>query len=63
MPEGLKPDTQHIKAAVVDSLGLEYAPEVTVSLKELGLQNFPTTTSGKIKKGDLRTHLLRHIEG
>ncbi|KAL8884877.1 MAG: hypothetical protein Q9215_007165 [Flavoplaca cf. flavocitrina] len=62
VPEGLKPDTQHIKEAVVGSLGLEYAPEVIVGLKELGLQNFPTTTSGKVKKDDLRTHLMRHIE-
>ncbi|KAL8685879.1 MAG: hypothetical protein Q9224_005631, partial [Gallowayella concinna] len=62
VPEGLRPDTQRIKAAVVGSLGLEFAPEIIVSLKEIGLQTFPTTKSGKVKKNELRGHLMRHIE-
>ncbi|KAL8676110.1 MAG: hypothetical protein Q9186_007338 [Xanthomendoza sp. 1 TL-2023] len=62
VPEGLRPDTQRIKAAVVGSLGLEFAPEIIVSLKEVGLQTFPTTKSGKVKKNELRGHLMRHIE-
>ncbi|KAL8657373.1 MAG: hypothetical protein Q9226_001982 [Calogaya cf. arnoldii] len=61
VPEGLRPDTQWIKAAVVDSLGLEFAPEAIMSLKEVGLETFPTTSSGKVKKGELRSHLIQNI--
>ena len=51
-----------IKAAVVDSLGLAYAPEIIVELRDIGLQTFPMTRSGKIKKHELRNALLRHME-
>ena len=51
-----------IKAAVVNSLGLAYAPEMIVELRDIGLKTFPMTTSGKVKKHELRHVLLRHMK-
>lgn len=51
-----------IKAAVVDNLGLAYAPEIIVDLRDIGLQSFPMTISGKVKKHELRNILLRHMK-
>lgn len=62
LPDGLVPDTMRIKAAVVDNLGLAYAPEMIVDLKDIGLQSFPMTISGKVKKHELRNLLLRHMK-
>ncbi|KAL8959689.1 MAG: hypothetical protein Q9183_005594, partial [Haloplaca sp. 2 TL-2023] len=47
VPEGLRPDIQCIRAAIVENLGIEFAPDSIVTLKDLGLQAFPTTTSGQ----------------
>ena len=55
------PDTMRIKAAVVDSLGLEYAPDMIVELRDIGLETFPMTRAGKVKKHELRDVLLRHM--
>lgn len=62
LPDGLVPDTMRIKAAVVDNLGLAHAPEIIVDLRDIGLETFPKTTSGKVKKHELRNLLLRHMK-
>lgn len=62
LPDGLVPDTMRMKAAVVDNLGLAHAPETIVDLRDIGLETFPMTTSGKVKKHELRNLLLRHMK-
>ncbi|KAL8867637.1 MAG: hypothetical protein Q9174_005528, partial [Haloplaca sp. 1 TL-2023] len=62
IPDGLRPDTQRIRAAVIQSLGPEYAPDTIITLRDVGLEAFPATTSGKIKKNELRDYLIQHLE-
>ncbi|KAI4193082.1 MAG: hypothetical protein LQ350_008477 [Teloschistes chrysophthalmus] len=51
-----------IQQTVAKSLGKVYSPQYIFELeKDLSLQDFPRTTSGKIKKRDLRAVVEQHL--
>ncbi|KAL8783246.1 MAG: hypothetical protein Q9213_004758 [Squamulea squamosa] len=50
-----------IQQTVSRDLGKIYSPQYILELQEIGLADYPRTTSGKIKKGDLRTAVEQHL--
>ncbi|KAI5361193.1 putative AMP-dependent synthetase/ligase, Condensation domain, phosphopantetheine binding ACP [Septoria linicola] len=47
---------------VVDKLGTLYVPAETVTLSELGIDDFPKTDSGKVQKGKLKETVAEYLQ-
>lgn len=47
---------------VTEELGPLYAPAAYLGLCDLGLESFPTTSSGKVRKDLLKQRVLQHIQ-
>ena len=61
-PDGLRPDVMQIQKVVRERLGAASVPERFFSLHDLDLQSFPSTTSGKIQKYELKKLVNWHLE-
>lgn len=48
---------------VMESLGPTCLPTAYITLTELGLATFPLTTSGKVRKPELKSIVLQHLAG
>ncbi|KAL8988730.1 MAG: hypothetical protein Q9169_008505, partial [Polycauliona sp. 2 TL-2023] len=51
-------DIQH---KVSNELGRMFSPQHILGLQQLGLADYPRTTSGKIKKGDLKDRISQYV--
>lgn len=61
-PDGFRPDAAQIQKVVRERLGPASVPERFLGLHDLSLESFPSTTSGKVKKHDLKKLVIRHFE-
>ncbi|KAL8769576.1 MAG: hypothetical protein Q9209_004508 [Squamulea sp. 1 TL-2023] len=50
-----------IQHTISGDLGKMYSPQYILELQEIGFADYPRTTSGKIKKGDLKTAVEQHL--
>ncbi|KAI4266221.1 MAG: hypothetical protein L6R38_008876 [Xanthoria sp. 2 TBL-2021] len=50
-----------IQQRVSNELGMMFSPQHILDLLDLGLADYPRTTSGKIKKGDLKVRVGEHL--
>lgn len=50
-----------LQALVQASLGAQNVPVTYLTLQDLGIDAFPTTTSGKVRKDKLRTTVIRYL--
>ncbi|KAL8882948.1 MAG: hypothetical protein Q9198_000124 [Flavoplaca austrocitrina] len=62
------PNQEHIPKAkildlVMESLGPACLPTTYITLAELGMASFPLTTSGKVRKSELRKAALEYLAG
>ncbi|KAL8867062.1 MAG: hypothetical protein Q9174_005905 [Haloplaca sp. 1 TL-2023] len=55
------PTKYQIQQRVSKTLGRMFSPQYILDLNEIGLTEYPRTTSGKIKKGDLKDHVSQHL--
>ncbi len=55
------PPLDEMQTLVQATLGPQSAPVAYLSLQELGLPAFPTTTSGKVRKDQLKTTVMKHL--
>ncbi|CAK4005360.1 acyl- synthetase [Lecanosticta acicola] len=61
--EGREANTSDLKADVTRDLGAAFAPKMILHLtKDLGLDAFPTTASGKVRKVELAQAVREHIK-
>ena len=51
-----------LRAMVINDLGANYALAEVFTLEDLGLESFPLTASGKIRKAELRTLVDHHLQ-
>lgn len=66
LADGRSINSDKVHDVVVDKLGTLYMPSETVSLQELGVDDFPKTDSGKVQKAKLKelvTEYLRSRDG
>lgn len=61
-PDGLRPDATQIQKFVRERLGPASVPERFLGLHDLSLESFPSTTSGKIQKHELKKLVTWHLE-
>lgn len=61
-PNGLRPDGMQLQEFVRERLGTAAVPERFLTLGDLGLKSFPSTTSGKIQKHELRKLVNTYLE-
>ncbi|KAF2863017.1 acetyl-CoA synthetase-like protein [Piedraia hortae CBS 480.64] len=54
-------DFAELKRGTSDDLGPAFAPKLILNLSDLGLQDFPKTASGKVRKVDLRESVKQHV--
>lgn len=52
---------EQMQALVQASLGPQNAPVAYLNLHDLGIQAFPTTTSGKVRKDQLKSIAMNHL--
>lgn len=52
-----------MREAVVQDLGQIHAPALYLKIQALGLETFPMTTSGKVRKSDLKKHVAEYLQG
>ncbi|KAI0017976.1 acetyl-CoA synthetase-like protein [Xylariomycetidae sp. FL0641] len=57
-----KPFTKRALYEKTTSLGTQYALDAVYTLEELNLSGFPSTASGKIRKGELKDSIARYRE-
>lgn len=50
-----------IQSEIVQHMGTLYVPEDVIPIKELGLEDYPRTTSGKIQKAKLAALVKKHL--
>lgn len=50
-----------IQSDIVQHMGDIYVPENVISIKDLGLDDFPRTTSGKVQKTKIRSLVDKHM--
>lgn len=50
-----------IQSEIVNHMGTLYVPEDVIPVKELGLEDYPRTTSGKIQKTKLAALVKKHL--
>lgn len=50
-----------IQSEIVQHMGTLYVPEDVIAIKELGLEDYPRTTSGKIQKSKLAALVKKHL--
>lgn len=51
-----------MREVVIRDLGQIHAPALYLKIQALGLETFPTTTSGKVRKSDLETHVAGYLQ-
>ncbi|KAG8528286.1 uncharacterized protein KY384_007203 [Bacidia gigantensis] len=51
-----------MQALVTKALGAGHVPTAYLTLRDLGMETFPTTTSGKISKDELRHVVMTYLE-
>ena len=61
-PSGLRPDATQIQKFVREGLGPASVPERFLSLHDLSLEFFPSTTSGKTQKHEIKKLVTWHLE-
>ena len=61
MPKGQQVPTVRINDLIMDSLGPACLPTAYVNIEELGLISFPKTTSGKVRKNELRERVHEYL--
>ena len=61
-PSGLRPEIKQLQGYVRERLGTAAVPERFFTLGDLSLQSFPSTTSGKIQKHELRKLVDSYLE-
>ena len=52
---------QKMQGLVLQTLGPACVPSMYITLQEIGLKTFPMTTSGKVRKDELKEILLKHL--
>ena len=62
VPDGVSPYVERIQAIVREGLGQSAVPETIITLQDLGEQAFPMTTSGKVRKNQLKHIVLQYIK-
>jgi acyl-CoA synthetase (AMP-forming)/AMP-acid ligase II len=61
-PRGASFSPTDISKAVRDTLGAEYALEAILTLEDLGLQMYPMTAVGKVRKNVLKEHVKSYFQ-
>ena len=61
-PSGLRPEVKQLQQLVRERLGTAAVPERFLTLGDLNLQAFPSTTSGKVQKHELRKLVNSYLE-
>ncbi|KAK8098878.1 acetyl-CoA synthetase-like protein [Apiospora kogelbergensis] len=56
-----KSSAEEIRTAIVREMGTKCAPVEILRLRDLGLDDYPRTASGKVQKGLLSTLCLHHV--
>lgn len=51
-----------IREAVLNNMGIIYVPDDIISLQDLGVEQYPTTMAGKVKKTELRALVNKYRE-
>ena len=51
-----------MREVVIQDLGQIHAPALYLQIQALGLETFPTTTSGKVRKSDLKKHVAEYLQ-
>ncbi|KAL9634083.1 MAG: hypothetical protein Q9164_004305 [Protoblastenia rupestris] len=54
--------TETMQALVTKELGHAHVPTMYLTLQDLGIQNFPMTSSGKVQKTQLRQIVMKHLD-
>ena len=55
------PPYEKMQELVLQTLGPACVPTMYITLQEIGLEAFPMTTSGKVRKDELKRILLKHL--
>ena len=55
------PPCEKMQELVLQTLGPACVPTMYITLQEIGLKAFPMTTSGKVRKDELKGILLKHL--
>jgi aryl carrier-like protein len=55
-------DFSKIKSAVIDQLGSSSGLEEILSVEDLGLEDYPKTSTGKIQKSRLKEAVIHYLE-
>jgi hypothetical protein len=51
-----------LSSHILNTLGKMYALDAIITMKELGIQHFPMTATGKIRKAELKDLVGRHLQ-
>lgn len=55
-------DLDNLKRTTIEKLGSAYAPEMILTLNDLDLDDFPKTTSGKLRKQTLQPLVQKYVD-
>jgi aryl carrier-like protein len=55
-------DFSKVKSAVINQLGNSFGLEEILSVEDLGLEDYPKTSTGKVQKSKLKETVMHHLE-
>ena len=55
-------DLDNLRRTTIEKLGSAYAPEMILTLNDLNLDDFPKTTSGKLRKQTLQPLVQKYVD-
>ncbi|KAK8848751.1 acetyl-CoA synthetase-like protein [Apiospora arundinis] len=58
----VKSSAEEIRTAIVREMGTKYSPVEILLLRDLNINDYPRTSSGKIQKGVLSAHCLTYVQ-